>query len=161
ANHAMLGKTWAPQSDLAHRVERIRNNDENGIRRTLDAFIDNFADNVRVRFQQVIAAHSRFARQAGSDDYHIRVGGFFVTISASQAHIEPLDRRSFRQIERFALRYALDDIDQDYVAEFFRGEPVRRGRADVAGAHNCNFLSCMHDCDPFTWRRLQSVTSVT
>src|SRR3954454_21155378 len=109
----MLGKSRAAQGRLAHGIERIRDNDEDRVRRALDALIDYFADDVRVRLQKIVAAHSGFARQAGGDDDYVGICRLVITVSAGQADIKTFDRCGFSQIQSLALRYALDDIYKD------------------------------------------------
>jgi len=48
--------------------------------------------------------------------------------------------RRFGQIERLALGHALNDIDQDHIAEFFFRQPLGRGGAYVSGPYNRYFL---------------------
>ncbi len=39
-----------------------------GVGRTFYDFVDDLADNVRIGFQKIVAAHSGFAGQTGRDD---------------------------------------------------------------------------------------------
>ena len=93
--------------------------------------------------QQVVAAHAGLARNAGSDDHDVGVGGGGVVVRADDVHIALLDRHGFEQVERFALGHAFDNIDQHHVGQFLGGNPVCGRGADVAGADNGYFLT--HD----------------
>ena len=79
--------------------------------------LDDAAHDARVLGQQVVAAHARLAGEAGGDDDDVRAGGVGVVIGAGDAHVVADDRRRLGQVERFALRQALDDIDQHDVGQ--------------------------------------------
>ena len=91
--------------------------------------------------QQVVAAHPRLAREAGGDDGDVGIGGGLVIVRAREHHVVALDRPGLQQVEPFALRNALHHVHQDDVGEFLIRNAQRAVRADVAGAHNCDFLS--------------------
>ena len=44
-------------------------------------------------------------------------------------------------IERLALRNALDDVEQDDVAELLEADQMRERAADLAGADQCNLVT--------------------
>ena len=91
--------------------------------------------------QQVVAAHARLARNAGSNHHDVGVGGGGVVIGARHVHIALLDRHGFEQVERLALGHAFHHIDQHHIGQFLGRNPVRGGGAHVAGANNAYFLS--------------------
>ncbi len=94
-----------------------------------------------VGVEQVIAAHARLARNSGGDHDDIGIGGVSVIVRADDAGVSFLNRHGFEQIKAFALRNAVDDVDQDYVRQFFGGNPVRSRGANVSRANNRNFLT--------------------
>ena len=98
-------------------------------------------------FSKVVAAHARLARDAGSDDHDVGVRGVFVVVGAADVGVALLDRHSFEQIESFALRDAFDDVDEHNVGEFFGGDPVGSGGADVTGAYDSYFLTHEYPLD--------------
>ena len=112
----MFGKARTPQRDLAHGVQRVRNDDENCFRRALYNFIDDFSHNVRICFEKIVTAHAGFARQSGGYDYDVGIRRFLVAVGSRQPHVKSFNRRGFRQIQRFALRHTFDDIDQDDIS---------------------------------------------
>ncbi len=69
----MLWKTRSSQRNLAHRVQRIRNNNQYLFRRASHNFIDDLGNNVGIGLQKIVAAHARFARQSRGDNYYVRV----------------------------------------------------------------------------------------
>ena len=145
AYDAVLGEAGALEGHLAHRIERVRDDDENGVGRILDHFVNDRRDDAGVRLQEVVAAHAGLAREARSDDDHVGVRRRRVVVGrADEPRVEAFDGRGLRQVERLALRHALDDVNQHDVAQLLAREPVRGGRADVARADHCNLVSLAH-----------------
>jgi hypothetical protein len=83
-------------------------------------FGDALADrlhHLQVDAEQVVAAHAGLAGDTGRDDDHVRAGDIGIVIGAGDLRVEALDRAALAQIERLALRYAFDDVEQDDVAQ--------------------------------------------
>ena len=59
-----------------------------------------------------------------------------VAVGSGQRGVIAVDRPGLQQVERLALRNALDDVDQHDVAELLLDDVLRHGGADVAGAHD-------------------------
>src|SRR5258706_14788396 len=57
-----------------------------------------------------------------------------------------LNWHGFEEVQRIALRHALDDNDEHYIGEFLGGNPVGSGRTYVSRSDNRYFLV---DEDPF------------
>ena len=74
------------------------------------------------------------------DDIGIR-GRLVIVRARDHARRSPGPGRICSMSSAFALRNALDDVHQDDVGEFLIGNAQRAIRADVAGAHNGDFLS--------------------
>ena len=55
--------------------------------------------------------------------------------------IEALDRRGLDEVERFALRDTLGDVEQHDVTEFFQADQMGEGAADLAGTDQCNLVT--------------------
>ena len=53
------GKPEAAMRDVAHRVERVRDDDQDRVRRLLRGLLDDRPDDPGVLGQQVVAAHAR------------------------------------------------------------------------------------------------------
>ena len=78
------GKPLARQRDVAHRVERVGDDDEDGVGRDgRGADRDDAAHDAGVLGQQVVAAHARLAGQAGGDDDDVRAGRVGVVVRAA------------------------------------------------------------------------------
>src|SRR5438034_428494 len=90
---------------------------------------------VGVGAHQVVAAHAGLARDAGRDDDQLAFRRRRVVVRAHDPGVEPLDRRGLPLIERFALRYTLDHVDEDDGAgELLLSEALGGGGAHVARA---------------------------
>src|SRR5439155_9804878 len=62
---------------------------------------------------------------------------------AGESDVIFLNRRGLQQIERFALRHSLDDVDHNDVGELLECDALRNRGADIASADNCHF--CFHE----------------
>ena len=124
-----------------HRVERVGDADDERVGGVvLDALADRL-HHLQVDAEQIVAAHAGLARDTGGDDDHVGAGDILVIVRPGDLRVEALDRAALRQIERLALRHALDHVEQDDVAEFLlRGEMGERA-ADVAGADQRDLLA--------------------
>ena len=91
--------------------------------------------------EQVVAAHARLARHAGGDDDHVGAGDVLVVVGAGDLRVEALDRAALLEVERLALGNALDDVEQDDVAELLLRGQVGEGAADIAGTDQGDLLA--------------------
>ncbi len=124
-----------------HRVERIGDADDEGVGRVgLEAGADRF-HHLEIDAEQVVAAHAGLARHAGGDDDDVGAGDGGIVARAGELGVEALDRTRFGEIERLALRDAVDDVEEDDVAEFLQRRQMRQGAADLAGSDQCNLLA--------------------
>src|SRR5205807_1856999 len=115
--------------------------DQNAIWRVLDSLADHVLHNFVVCVEQVVAAHAGFARNSSSDDDDVRIGGISVVVSADDVGVALFNWHGFEQVEAFTLRDSFDDVNEDNVREFFRGDPVGGGRADVSRTYDSHFLT--------------------
>src|SRR5439155_1759746 len=99
--------------------------DQDAVGRILNHFADDRLHDVVVRVEQIVAAHAGLAGDAGRDDDDVGVGGIFIVVRATDVGVALLDGHGFEQVESFALRDAFDDVNQDYVGEFFGGARSR------------------------------------
>ena len=83
-----------------------------------------------------------FRGTPGGDDADISPLHGFIRVRAGISGVEPVDRRCFRDIERFPLRDALGDVEQHRVAEFSKTDEMRERATDLARADQCDFLAC-------------------
>ena len=68
AEHALAREARRLQRDVAHRVERVRDDDQDRVGRLPRGLLHDGLDDAGVLGQQVVAAHARLAGQAGRDD---------------------------------------------------------------------------------------------
>src|SRR5262249_4199414 len=61
---------------------------------------------------------------------------------AVEIGVEAVDRRRFGDVERLTVWHALDDVEEDDVAELLQADQVRKGATDLAGADQCDLGSC-------------------
>ncbi len=140
ADHALARKSGDLLGDPAHHVERIGHDDNDRLGTMLFDLLRHLLDDIGVGANEVVATHPRLARDAGGDDDHLRSGNRSVVVRAHHAGIEALDGRRFPLVEAFALRDALDDIDEDDSAgEFFFGKALSGGGTDIPGANDGDF----------------------
>ena len=139
-----VGKPEAFQAVVDHGVEGVAHHDENGVgAETGDVGADRLDDR-DVLGQEVVAAHARFAGQAGGDDDYVAVGGVLVAVGADDVAVVAFDGGGLHEVEGLALGHAFDDVQQHDVAEFLGGGPMGAGGADVAGSDDGDLGSFGH-----------------
>ena len=127
--------------DVTHHVERIRHDDDDRVRRGALDLLRYVPDDSRVRVEQIITRHPRFARDAGGDDHDVGAARFVVAVGPDDTRIEALDGRRLPLIQPFPLRHPLDDVDHDDSAsELLLRNALRGRRAHVPGANNRNLV---------------------
>ena len=109
----------------------------------LDALADRL-HHLEVDAEQIVAAHARLAGDAGGDDDDVGAGDVGIIVGALELRVEAFDRAALREIERLALRHALDDVEQDDVAQFLLTR--RDGRACRRYCRRRSARSC---CEPW------------
>ena len=147
----LCGKPGLLPRELHHRVEGVRDEHQDGVLRARGDLLDDRADDLRVLEQQVVARHAGLAREPGGDDDDVGVRGLVVAVGADEARVVAVDRPRLREIERLALRNALDDVDQDDVAKLLLDYVLCDRRADVAGAHYRDLRSSGHQSPAMFW----------
>ena len=105
----------------------------------------------RVGGQEVVAAHARLPRHARGDHHDVAVGRGVVAGRADDHRVEAGDGRRLEEVEGLCLGHVfrLRDVQEDNVAQFRGGAPMRRGCADVARPDDREFARFM-GC-PFAW----------
>ena len=78
---------------------------------------------------------------AGGDDEDVGAGDVGIIVRALEVRVEAVDRAGLRDVERLALGNALDDVEQDDVAQFLLRREVSEGAADHSGADERDFLA--------------------
>ncbi len=124
-----------------HRVERIGDADDEGVGRVRSETGADRLHNLEIDAEQVVAAHARLPRHAGGDDDDVGAGDGRIVARAGELGVKALDRTRLSEIERLALRDAVDDVEEDDVAEFLKRRQMRQGAADLAGPDQSNLLA--------------------
>ena len=117
-----------------HRVERVGDADDEGLRRV---FLDAGADllhHLEVDLEEVVAAHAGLARHAGGDDADIGALDRLVGRGAGELGVEAEHRRGLGDVERLAVRDAFDHVEEHDVAEFLEADEKGERAADLTGA---------------------------
>src|SRR5262249_39797652 len=65
-----------------------------------------------------------------------------VVIAADETRIEALNGRGLHEVERLALRHAIDDVEQDDVAQMLQAGEQGERAADLPGAHQRDLAAC-------------------
>ena len=91
--------------------------------------------------EKIVAAHAGLARHAGGDDADLGAVERLIGIGAGEMRVEAVDRRGLRDIERFALRHALGDVEHHDVAEFLQADEMSQRSADLTGANQSNLVA--------------------
>src|SRR5439155_23654770 len=126
---------------IAHDVERIRDDDDDRVRRRLLDLFGDLLDDAGVGVEQVVTRHAGLARDPGGDDDQVGAGALAVTIRTDNARIESFDRRGLPLVEAFTLRNAFDDIHQHYGArELLLRNTLRRRGPDVPRTDDRDFV---------------------
>ena len=137
-----------------HRVERVGDADNKRLGRI---FFDTLADlfhHGRIDADEIVAAHPRFAGDAGGNNDDVRILDTGVGISARDLGIETFNGRRFDQVEGFPLRSSFHDIEKNDVTELFESSEMGKGAADIAGADEGDFVAG-HECfRKLLWKKL-------
>ena len=133
--------------DVAHRVERIRHDDDHRVGAVRHDLLGNRADDLLVRCDEVITAHPGRARQPCGDHDDLRPGRLLVTVGADDGRLEAEYGAHLVDVERLSLRKVLLDVDEDDVRVVAGREHLRAGGADVACADHSGLRSLWHRRD--------------
>src|SRR5690606_18564613 len=96
---------------------------------------------LEVDAEQVVAAHSRLAGNAGRDDADIRTFDRRVIAGARKLGIETLDRRGLGNVEPLALRDTVRDVEEDDVAQFLQAGQMCQRATDHSRTDKCDLLA--------------------
>src|SRR6202789_2875628 len=141
SNHALARQSRLLEGRLRHCIERVGDDNKDSVGTGRNSLPHHIAHNAKIRVKQIIAAHARLARNACGNHNDVRVGRVCEVIGTQNRDTALLHRHRLKQIEHFALRDALDDINQYNIREFLGRNPVGRCCTDVAGAYDGYFLT--------------------
>src|SRR5215204_3203692 len=98
ADHPLPREAARLHRHVAHRVERVSDDDEDGLRRVRYDLSGDASHDVLVRLQQVVAAHSRLAGTTAGYDDHVRARGLLVIVGACYAGVVAEDRAALQDV---------------------------------------------------------------
>ncbi|MDF9866084.1 hypothetical protein M2437_005066 [Methylorubrum pseudosasae] len=107
----------------------------------LDAGADRF-HHLEVDADEIVTAHAGLARHARGHDHHVRPGDRGIVAGARILGIEAVDGSGFGDVERLALRHAVDDVEQHHVTEFLEAGEMGQRAADLSGADERDLAAC-------------------
>ena len=123
-----------------HGVERVRDDNNDSVGTTRHELLGNRPDDIGVQLQQVVARHIGRAGPSRRDHANVRSGCVFIGIGPGDAGVETVHGCGFLHVERFSLRQALDDVDEnDFVHYIFSGDAIGNSGSDVAGSDDSEF----------------------
>jgi hypothetical protein len=94
-----------------------------------------------VGLDQIVPAHARLARDAGSDHEDFGAFGGRVIVGSDDPGVVAFDGTGLPLIEALALGHSLDHIHHDHSArELLLGQLQRRRGSDVARAYNGDLI---------------------
>ena len=96
---------------------------------------------LEVDAQQIITAHAGFAGHTSGNDTDVSACNISIILRAGQGRIEFGRGARFSDIERFAFRRALCDVEQNDVAQLFQCCKMRKCAADLPRADKRDFGS--------------------
>ncbi len=125
-----------------HRIQRVGDGDDESLRAMgFDRRAD-FADDLGVDADEIVAAHAGLPRHPGGDDHHVGALDVPIVVGAGDRGIVALDRGPLDDVERLTLRHPLDDIEQDNIAQLLQAGEQGQRAADLAGANQGDLLAC-------------------
>ena len=140
AQHPLAGEAAGLHRDVAHHVEGIGDDHDDGLRRDPGDLLRHRAHDAGVGLDQVVPAHPRLPGDPGRNDEHVRASGLVVAVAADDPGVEALDGSRLPLVEPLALRHAVHDVHHDHgPGEIFFGQPLRRSRSDVSRPDHRNF----------------------
>ncbi len=124
-----------------HGVERVGDADDEGLRgMRLDPRRHRVHD-LEVDAEQVVAAHAGLAGDACGDDDDVGAGDRGIVARAGQSRVDALNRGRFGQIQRLALRHAINDVEKDDVAELLQRRQESQRSANLPGSDQSYLLA--------------------
>ena len=138
---AVFGELRHQVCHMRHGIQRIGDNNNDGVRRMHNHLFGGRLHYFVVRQQQIVAAHTRLAREPGGNDDDVGTGRGCIFVGSDDVHIETFDRTGLQQIKAFALGNAFGDVDEDDVAQFLLSRPDGTIRAHISGADYGDFLT--------------------
>jgi hypothetical protein len=159
ADDAVVREARDALAERHHRVERVRDHDDEGVRGVLLDALGHRRHDLRVHRDEVVAAHARLAGKPGRHDDDVRALDVLVAVRALELHVEAVDRRGLGDVEGLALGQPLDDVEQDHVAELAERAELSEDAADLPAADECNLRSSHFRLLP--WVRCDALRTTT
>src|SRR4029453_19119677 len=116
SEHAVLGPARDVLRDVAHGVERVRDDDQDRVGGSLRHLLRHGAHDLLVRGDEIVAAHVAGPRHSCGDDDHVRAGADVVFGRALDARLVAEDGAGLVDVERLSGREALLDVHERHIA---------------------------------------------
>src|SRR5579862_1052099 len=161
AEHALFRPAGDVLRHVAHRVERLRDDDEDRVRALRDHLLGDGTDDLLVRRDEVVARHPRRAREARRDDDDRRACTLLIVVRADDVRLVAENGAHLVDVERLALRQAFLDVDEDDVRVVAGRQDLRARRAHIAGADDGDLPAHAHTGIPASsFSMIASATSL-
>ncbi len=128
------------QGDVHHDIERVGNDDDNGVGRLRHRGQRTGFHDGHIGIGEIIPAHAGFAGETCGDDDDIGSGCLGVGIGSCDAGVRHFNGRGLGNVESLPLRHTFNDVQKnDIVGEFLINDPLRGSGADVARTDDGDF----------------------
>src|SRR3989304_5486335 len=98
---------------------------------------DNALHYLEILPDEVASRHAGLSGETGGYYDYVASGDVFKVVGACDCCVKAFDGRGLSHVQGFALRHALENIEEQNVAEFLLREPEGGLRPDVSGAYHC------------------------
>ena len=142
AHHAGVRQAAGLPQHIDHRVQRVGDADDEGVRRVVADARAHLAHHLGVDREQVVATHAGLARHAGGDDHHVGALDGRVVLGAAERRVEAFHRAALGEVQRLALGHAFDDVEEHDVAKILERGEVGERAADIARADQRDLAAC-------------------
>ena len=85
AEHALAGKSGDLHCDVRHHIERVRDDNQNRVRRSRPDLLGNLLDDSGVGVEEIVARHPRLAGYACRNHHDVGVARLLVAIGTDDA----------------------------------------------------------------------------
>ncbi len=136
-----MGNFETRNATWCHRIQRIGDNNNDGLRRNGHGLFGGGLNDLIVGQQKIVTAHTRLAGKTGRYDHHVGTGCRRVIVRAGDGDVVAFYRTGLKQVEAFTLRNAFSDVHENDIAQFLLRRPNGTIGAHITGANHCNLIS--------------------
>ena len=139
ADDAGFRQAGALAEGVGQNIDRVADDQVDGVGRVARDLRDDALDDVDVRLRKVESRLARLSRDAGGNDDD--VGILAVRIAARIDRARAAERRALANVERFAERLVVVDVDHDdFGSQTHDGQRVADGCTDAAASDDGDFI---------------------